>query len=76
MAVALTEYSMTLGILVAFVGLIIGSIYDRKRIAHAVRGAGLKKAHLILAFAVVAAFVFVELLIVKPTQLLFFDDAI
>ncbi len=76
MSVAFTEYSMTAGILIAFVGLIIGCIYDRKRIAHAVKGAGLRKKHIVLAFAIVAAFAFLELWIVKPTQQLFFDDVI
>jgi hypothetical protein len=76
MSVALTEYSMTIGMLVAFFGLVIGCIYDRKRIARAVRGAGLRKSHLALALAVVAAFAVFEFCVVKPTQLLFFDDAI
>jgi hypothetical protein len=76
MPVALTEYSMTAGILIAFVGLVIGCIYDRRRIARAVKGAGLKRKHLVLALAIVAAFALIELCVVKPTQLLFFDDAI
>ncbi len=76
MPVALTEYGLTAGILIAFVGLIIGIVYDRNRIVQTLKGAGLRKRHLAASVAIVVAFLAVELYLVKPTQLLFFDDTI
>lgn len=76
MSVALTEYGMTLGVLVSFAGLAIGCIYDRKRIGRVLKGSGLRKEHIAVALAIVALFAIIELVTVKPTQLLFFDDVI
>jgi hypothetical protein len=76
MSVAFTEYSMTAGLLIAFAALITGCMRDRKRIARVLRGAGLRRRHLAVTLAIVAAFVAFEIVVMKPTQLLFFDDMI
>ena len=70
------EYMFTIGIAVSFFGLIIGAIIDRKNIADVLRSAGLKKRDLLIPIIIVLAFVAVELYLIKPTQLIFFDDAI
>lgn len=70
------EYLYTLGIIIAFVGLVSGAALDRKSIGHVLKSHGLSRRRLLLAVGIAAAFVVLELAMVKPTQLLFFDDAI
>ncbi|MGI0133653.1 MAG: hypothetical protein ACREBW_01680, partial [Candidatus Micrarchaeaceae archaeon] len=72
----LLEYAMTAGIVVAFLGLIIGAILDRRGIKHSISGLGFRKRHLLIIILIIALFVAMELILIKPTQLLFFDDAI
>lgn len=73
---SLLEYAMTAGILIAFVGLVIGAILDRKGIRRSISALGFRKKHLLIIIAIIALFVALELVVIKPTQLLFFDDAI
>ena len=70
------EYLYTLGIIVAFIGLISGAILDRKNIGRVLKAHKLDRKKLLLAVGIAALFVAFELATVKPTQLLFFDDAI
>ncbi len=70
------EYIYTAGILVSFLGLIIGCVWNRKRIGHVLKEAGFTRSDLVLAFAAVAIFLTIVVIAMKPTQLLFFDDAI
>ena len=72
----LLEYAMTAGIVIAFVGLIIGAVLDRKGIARSVSGLGFKRKHFLIIIAILALFAAMEVVLIKPTQLLFFDDAI
>ncbi len=72
----LSEYIFTIGILVAFVGTIAAVFLGRKQFAAAIRGSGIRKKHIVLAIVIAAVFLTAELAVVKPTQLLFFDDAI
>lgn len=72
----LLEYIFTIGILVSFLGVVIVSIFNRKVILGVLKSAGFKKSDLIIALILVLVFLAVELYLVKPTQLLFFDDAI
>ncbi|MDE1868405.1 MAG: hypothetical protein KGH60_00330 [Candidatus Micrarchaeota archaeon] len=72
----LLEYAMTAGIVIAFAGLIMGAILDRRGIRHSVSGLGFRKKHFLMIIAIIALFVVMELVVIKPTQLLFFDDAI
>jgi hypothetical protein len=70
------EYIYTIGVLVSFAGLVIGSILNRKRIGHVLHESGFLKRDLILAIIAVAVFLAIVIIAVKPTQILFFDDAI
>ena len=70
------EYIFTIGILISFVALIIGTVKDRKNIGRALHDTGFGARDLALVIAVLLVFAFIELYFVKPTQLLFFDDAI
>ena len=70
------EYLFTLGILISFLGVIIGSILNRRSILEVLRAAGFKRRDLLIAIVLVLVFLSVELYLVRPTQLLFFDDAI
>ncbi|MGD0728679.1 MAG: glycosyltransferase family 39 protein [Candidatus Micrarchaeaceae archaeon] len=72
----LLEYIFTIGILISFVALIIGVIKDRKNIKKTLHDHNFNKKDLILVIGIVLVFVFMELYFIKPTQLLFFDDAI
>ena len=71
-----SEYLYTFGIIVAFVGLITGAVLERRNIKRVLKSHGLDRKKLLIAIVVAALFVVFELATVKPTQLLFFDDAI
>ncbi|MDE1833650.1 MAG: glycosyltransferase family 39 protein, partial [Candidatus Micrarchaeota archaeon] len=66
----------TLGISISLVGLIIGIVLGRRQVLAVLRESGIDARAVILALIIVAAFLAVEVSVVKPTQLLFFDDAI
>jgi hypothetical protein len=70
------EYIYTVGIVVSFVGLIIGTILNRKRIFDVLHNSGFSKRDLVLGLIAVVIFLGIVILYVHPTQLLFFDDAI
>lgn len=71
-----TEYLLTMGILLAFFGIVVGVIFDRKNILRVLKEHGLTKRKILVAVGILFVFAFLELYYVKPTQLLFFDDAI
>ncbi len=73
---SVNEYLFTLGILVALVGTIVSAAISRKQIAAVLKGSGINLKYIIAAIAVAGLFLTAELAIVKPTQLLFFDDTI
>ncbi len=70
------EYLFTLGILIAFVGTILFLILSRKEFLSYLKKLNIGKRELLIALAIGIFFVAVELVVVKPTQQLFFDDAI
>ncbi len=70
------EYLMTLGVLISFFGTIAFAYASRKDIYKALRDSGLRKEHLLLVAAVALVFIAFEAIVVRPTQLLFFDDVI
>ncbi|MEM0149671.1 MAG: hypothetical protein QXW10_02125, partial [Candidatus Micrarchaeaceae archaeon] len=70
------EYSLTVGILVAFFGLIAGIVLDRKGIAGTFKRHRIGRQQLAIALIIAVLFVAIEVVLVKPTQQLFFDDAI
>jgi len=70
------EYIFTAGILISLAGLIISAAKDRKNIRKTLGDCGFRRRDLIIVIGIVAIFLFFELYLVKPTQLLFFDDAI
>ncbi|MCL4373742.1 MAG: hypothetical protein M1360_02570 [Candidatus Marsarchaeota archaeon] len=70
------EYLLTTGIIIAFVGLVLGAILDRRNIAEILRKHRIGKFQISMAIAITVLFVVVALVLVKPTQQLFFDDAI
>lgn len=72
----LEEYLFTIGILISFVGTLAAAYISRKSIASALKEAGLDKRKLAVAIILVLLFVSIELVFVKPTQQLFFDDSI
>ncbi len=73
---AVLEYIFTIGILISFLAVVIGAVMDRKQHSKGAQGHGFAKHDLIIVIGIVLVFVFIELYFVKPTQLLFFDDAI
>lgn len=70
------EYIYTAGILISFLGVIIGTILNRKHVREVLHQSGFRKKDLIFALIVVAVFIGIIVLYMRPTQLLFFDDAI
>ena len=70
------EFMFTIGILVSFIGLAVGTALNRKQIFWVLRNSGFSRRDLLLALAAVALFVAIVIIWVRPTQLLFFDDAI
>jgi len=73
---SISEYMYTIGISVSFIGLIIAIVWGRKAIAKVLRESGLNWLAILAAIIIVALFLTVEMALVKPTQLLYFDDAI
>ncbi|MEM0154870.1 MAG: glycosyltransferase family 39 protein, partial [Methanothrix sp.] len=73
---AIEQYLFTIGVLVSFVGVLIGVYFSRKQIAEIFRERKIDSRKLLLSIVIVLVFVSAELLIVKPTQQLFFDDTI
>jgi 4-amino-4-deoxy-L-arabinose transferase-like glycosyltransferase len=72
----LLEYIFTIGIILSIVALIIGAVKDRKNIRETLGKHGFKRRDFLIIIAILLVFAFLELYFVKPTQLLFFDDAI
>lgn len=72
----ISEYLFTAGILLSFVGIVAGGLLDRRNIADALRRRGLTGRSLLAVILIIVAFAAFEIGAVKPTQLLFFDDAI
>lgn len=70
------EYIYTTAILISFIGLIIGTILNRRRIKEVLHGSGFRRWDILLGLVAVVAFMAIFLIAIKPTQLLFFDDAI
>ena len=70
------EYLFTIGILVAFFGLIVSIIRGRSDLAGVLRSSGMRRRHSLAMLLVVLAFLIPELLVVNTTQQLFFDDVI
>jgi hypothetical protein len=70
------EYLLTLGITVAFLGLLTGIILDRKNIARVMKHNGIGYQQFEIALAIAILFLILEVSMVRPTQQLFFDDAI
>ncbi len=70
------EYILTLGTLISFAGFLLFALRGRKSVSRALVEAGMNKRALIAAIFIVVLFVSLELLLVKPTQQLFFDDVI
>ncbi|MCL4404679.1 glycosyltransferase family 39 protein, partial [Candidatus Marsarchaeota archaeon] len=75
-AAGMEQYLFTMGILISFLGMLIGIYYSRKQIRALLQGYGINARRLALSFLVLAVFIGAELTIVKPTQQLFFDDTI
>ncbi len=73
---AILEYIFTIGIIISVVALIIGTIKERKNIRATLGKHGFKRRDLLVIIAILLVFAFIELYFIKPTQLLFFDDAI
>lgn len=70
------EYIFTAGLLISLAGLLISAAKDRSNIMKTLKGYGFNRRDLIAVIGIVALFLFIELYLIKPTQLLFFDDAI
>ena len=70
------EYILTVSLIISFIGTLVAAVAARDHIKSALKGAGVKRWHLIIMIAIMLIFLLAELAIVKPTQQLFFDDAI
>ncbi|HUC38803.1 MAG TPA: glycosyltransferase family 39 protein [Candidatus Acidoferrum sp.] len=70
------EYLFTMGILIAFVGTILSIFLSRRQIGAILSNSGIRIKHVVGAIIIAAIFISAEVAIVKPTQLLFFDDVI
>lgn len=70
------EYMFTIGIVISLVALIIGTLKERKNISAILGKHGFKRRDFLIILAILLVFAVIELYFVKPTQLLFFDDAI
>jgi len=66
----------TAGISVSLIGLVIAIVCGRKAIAKVLVESRLNWLAILAALVIVALFLTVEIALVKPTQLLYFDDAI
>ncbi len=69
-------YTLTIGIIIAFLALLVSIVLGRKHLIGALRECGINRRHLRYAVFILMIFVVLELFLVKPTQQLFFDDAI
>lgn len=67
---------MTVGILASVIGILAMLFISRRDIADLLRKAGLDKRSLLAAFMIMLLFISVEVILVKPTQQLYFDDEI
>jgi hypothetical protein len=74
--VGIQEYLMTAGAVGSLIAVFISLWFSRRSIAAALRHAGLRRRHLLLAIAVALLFFAIEAVIIKSTQLIFFDDTI
>lgn len=72
----LEEWLFTAGIVASFIGLIAGVLYGRKQILKAFESVKINRSDMLLAVIIALAFIAIDILLVRPTQLLFFDDAI
>ncbi len=70
------EYLMSASVLCAFALTLIFGYLSRKSFALEMKRLGVNRFHILAALLIVVMFVSVELAVVKPTQQLFFDDAI
>lgn len=70
------EYIYTAGVLISFLGLVLGTALNRRHIISVLQKSGFSRKDLLLAAIATAAFLVLVLVWMKPTQLLFFDDAI
>jgi len=70
------EYFLTMGIILAFSGLVVGIVLDRKNIADVLKKHRIGRLQVTVAIMIALLFVCIEVALVKPTQQLFFDDAI
>ena len=70
------EYLFTIGILIAFIGLISAAVWGRRDIVDIFKREGIGRKHIAAALLIALLFLSVELSVVKPTQQLYFDDAI
>ncbi len=75
-ASGIEEYALTAGIILSFVGFLVSAYMARRDIAEVFRRLGFGRRHLLYAAAVLVVFLFMEIYFVKPSQQLFFDDAI
>lgn len=73
---SLEEYLFTIGMIVSFVGLILAVVSGRRDIAGIFRDLKINRKHIAVAVLIVILFVAMEIIIVQPAQLLFFDDDI
>ncbi len=70
------EYAFTIGIVLSLLGLIVCAFFSKDEISSVLKEIKFTKKHLAVAIVIIALFVALELYLVKPTQQLFFDDAI
>ncbi len=70
------EYLMSLGLISSFIMMFIFLFRSRRSFDREFKRIGLNRRYLIFALLVVVLFVAFEVAVVKPTQQLFFDDAI
>ncbi len=70
------EYFMSFGILLSFFAFLLGILLDRRSIIKVLKKNGIGKTQVLAALLIMILFIALELSIVKPTQQLFFDDAI
>ena len=73
---SLEEYMFTAGILISFFGMMAAAAISRKHIADALKEAGFSRSTALMLAMAVMIFVGIELLVVHPTQQIFFDDDI
>jgi hypothetical protein len=70
------EYIFTIGIIISAIALVVGAVKERKNIRETLGKYGFERKDFLIIIAIVLVFAFIELYFIKPTQLLFFDDAI